>query len=131
MKEEIYQQFCKEFRLKLKEITDPVAPTNNRSFNALCDVISNVILLEINMDKMPFEQVPKREVRLPSGKEAGKIVLLQLSKKELAQELLERLKEDVSLINCSAEGLRNETIQAMGLYSSLKNYITSRQPTDH
>jgi len=123
MKEEIYKQFCKDFRIKLKEITDPVALTNNRSFDALCDVITNVILLEINMDKMSFDQVPKREVKLPSGKEAGKIALLQLSKKEMAQELLERLKENVSYNDCGADSLRDETIQAMGLYSSLKNYI--------
>jgi len=124
MKEEIYKQFCKDFRLKLKEITDPIALTHHRSYDALCNVISNIILLEINMDKMPFEQVPKIKVRLPNGREAGKIALLQLSKKELVQELLERLKEDVSWNDCGADSLTDETIQAMGLYSSLKNYIT-------
>ena len=130
MKEEIYKQFCKDFRLKLKEITDPVALTHNRSFDALCDVISNVILLEINMDKMPFEQVSKKEVRLPSGREAGEIALLQLSKKELAQELLERLKEDVCYTDCSAHNLTNEKLQAMGLYSSLKNFLSSLDKPD-
>ena len=124
MKEEIYQQFCKDFKLKLKEITDPVALTHNRSYDALCDVITNVILLEINMDRMPFDQISKREVQLPKGKEAGQIVLAQLSKQEVALELLERLKEDVGWNDRSADSLREETVQAMGLYSVLKNYTT-------
>jgi len=79
---------------------------------------------------MPFEQVSKKEVRLPSGREAGEIALLQLSKKELAQELLERLKEDVSYTDCSAYNLTNEKLQAMGLYSSLKNFLSSLDKPD-
>jgi len=123
MKDEIYKQFCEDFRLKLQAITDPVALTNNRSYDALCDVITNVILLEINMDKMPSDQISKKEVRLPTGDEVGKMALRHLSKKAIAKELLERLTEEVSYNDRDVKDMSTITIQSMGLYSALTNYI--------
>lgn len=122
--EEIWIEFCKKIRTKLKEITDPVALTNNnRSYNALIDVISNVILLEINIDKKPWEEISKTEVRLPTIEEHIENAEWMADPIQVAKILLKKIGGDVSYNDCCAENLSKQTLNAMGLYSALKNYL--------
>lgn len=122
--EEIWMEFCKKLRIKLKEITDPVAlNSSNRSYNALTDVISNIILLEINIDKKPWEEISKAEVRLPTIEDHIKDAEWMADPHKVANILLKQLSNEVSYNDTCAENLSDDTLKAMGLYSALKNYL--------
>jgi hypothetical protein len=121
--EALWLKFSKQVKAKLKEITDPVALTNNRSYNALTDVISNVILFEINIDKKPWDTIPKAKVRLPTYEELTKEAEWLADPKQVAGILLEKIKDEVSWNDMSADSFHKETIKAMGLFSALKNYL--------
>ena len=124
MEEEIWLKFCKKLRLKLKEITDPVAlNSSNRSYNALTDVISNIILLEINIDKKPWEEISKAEVRLPTIEDHIKDAKWMADPRNVANILLEKIKSEVSYFDDHADYLSENKIKAMGLFVSLKNYL--------
>lgn len=124
MKEEIYKQFCKDFRAKIKEITDPVSATgSNRSYNALVDVVTNIILLEINMDRMPFDQIPKREVHITKSGEVANTILNLMNDKEIAKKLLKIIEPKVSYRDSNASSFDDETVKTYGLYASLKMYL--------
>ena len=65
LKEELWREFCLKMKAKLKEITDPVIENSTLcSYQDLEDVITNVILFEMNIDKEPWEQIKKRVVGL-------------------------------------------------------------------
>mgnify|MGYP006922193694 CR=1 FL=1 len=127
-KEEYYKEFCEIFRSKLKEITDPVIPsTSNRSYNALIDVITNVILLEINLGKKPWDEIPKTKVRLPTTEQMTKDVIWLSSPKDVAKILLEKIKDGVSYQDRNADNFSKETVASMGLFCALKNYLLSQE----
>jgi len=126
--EEIWLAFCKKFRTKLKDITDPVALNkNNRSYDALNDVVTNVILLEINLDKKPWEEIPKKDVRLPTREDMKNDAVWMDSNKTIADVLLKKIAADCSWHYTSAESLSPHTVASLGLFSALKTYLKDYQ----
>lgn len=94
MKEEHYKEFCILFKEKLREILKPALGDNGvRSYRALTDILTNVILFEMNINKKPCEEIPKREVENIFEK-AQVDTIQQMNKKQIAHHLIKKIKED-------------------------------------
>lgn len=126
--EQIHNECLDKVRVKLKEITDPVCGRySSKSYNALADVISNVILFEINIDKKPFEEIPKKEIALKTKEEVWAefldgIYLDGKVKKVTVTKLLEVVKESCSYHDHSADQFSEEDLIKFQLFIALKNY---------
>jgi hypothetical protein len=124
-KSKYYKEFCKKFRAKLKEITDPVAlDENNRSYQALSDVVTNIILLEINLDRKPWDEISKRDVVLPSLSELSDDILNRVEDDVLARKLLKKIEQKVSYIDCHYDNYSETIVKDLGLFAALKNYLS-------
>jgi len=118
--QELWLKHCKIFKDKLKEITDPVAmDKHNRSYRALEDVITNIILLEINIDKEAWNQIPKREVPQSSTEER----LYMIPIKDVANYLYKELNphDEFELQHASKENKKE-----MLLKIALENYLSEK-----
>ena len=120
--EEIWIEFCKQFKEKISEITSPVVNSGTRSREALTDVITNIILLEINIDRKPWNQIKMRDVKLSTEKEVREEVLKTTSEDELISALLEKVSSEISYVDEKAEDLTEEKLNDFALYTALKNY---------
>ena len=117
--EEIYQKTCKSFRKKLQEITNPVANNkHNRSYGALCDVITNVILLEINLGKKPWDEIPKRDVTILDDKKNIEDILFRADMYQLAEALRNSLNPNYGEDDVTDEGL---------LHSMLNKFLQDKK----
>ena len=131
IEKDIWDKFCKQLKQKLSDITDPVVlDKSNRSYDALSDVISNVLLFQINIDKKPWEEIPKKDVRLPTREQLIKDSEWMDSAKTIAEILKEKVSRDISYINDTAERLAPHTIASFGLYASLIQYIENYEKYD-
>jgi len=120
--EEIWIEFCKQFKEKISEITSPVVNSGIHSREALTDVITNIILLEINIDRKPWNQIKMRDVKLSTEKEVREEVLKTTSEDELISALLEKVSSEISYVDEKAEDLTEEKLNDFALYTALKNY---------
>jgi dihydrofolate reductase len=125
-KEKHYKEFSSIFREKLKQITDPVV-NGSRTYQSLEDTITNVILLEINLGKKPWEQIPKKEIKFVSCEDVRADILSTATKEQIAEKLMVLISRDVSYLDHDADFLDKETIKSMGLYAALNNYLTNER----
>lgn len=119
--EQLWLKFCKAVKVELNKITEPVIDENNRSYEALSDVITNVILFELSIDRKPWKKIPKREVQIPSKEELENEILERVSLEKMAKTMSDRISSSISYNDCGIEEVDNNTLKLFLLYSLLKD----------
>jgi hypothetical protein len=119
LKKELWKEFCLKMKAELKKITDPLVENPTlRSYDALEDVITNVILFEMNIDKEPWEQIKKRDIRLPLAEEYIKNINKHLTPKIIAEVLIGKIDTELYGVD------EPEKMKRATLFLALKNYLT-------
>lgn len=126
-REEVYLEFCTNFRKKISDILKPVTSTRYFGRQTMEDVISNIILFEINMDKKPWDLIPQKPVFVSTKNKITEDILsdgLYTDTEEFKTILTvirDKIYEDVEYfrINDSSE----DVLRGIALYTSLTEYL--------
>ena len=119
----LWKRFCKQVKEELNKITKPVCDRNNQSYNALEDVISNVMLFEMNIDEKPWDKIPKKKVRLPSKEELLSSILTANGIDEVLKQLLIKIKIKMSGSIDEGSPNYNHRLKAIVLYKAIEDYL--------
>lgn len=122
LKEKHYKEFCLIFKKKLNELTRPVINDNNRSYEELCDVITNIILFELNIDREPWDEIKFRDVQYDEFKNR-KQILAGLDVIDKIKILLDDIESRFKYLDYSAHEFTEKDILKCNLFAALRLFL--------
>lgn len=124
-KEKYWNEFILLIKEELEKIIEPAVKNGvYTSYEAMEDIITNMILFTMNLGRKPFNKASKREVRLLTNRnEISEMVLTEKSIEQISKVLRDKLDNETSWYDDTLANATKRHNLKCALWIALDNFI--------